>query len=270
MENLDQEDLKIIFSHDQSASNKDLYCVILANEYYHRQNYEKMEKFCKLSIKNETGSAVAMHIMGRYYKNIKKDYPKMKISYDISISKGYILAMCDMGYYYWTIEHDHEKVKKYYGLAIEKNDIFAMAQLGQYYYEERKNLAKAKKYTLMAVQHEDKNSVINLLVYHINSGHDMDCEVTTAILPYVEELVNDERIKLYIIENCINNKIKTKIFGTEIIQNNSECSICMENKDLFVKPSCNHYSCSECFIRCIRETNTLCSFCRKEYIDGVE
>jgi hypothetical protein len=67
----DNEDIEIISKHyDLNLRyNDELFCVILANEYYNRKQYEKMDKFCKLSVKNKYGCDVAMHILGRYHKN---------------------------------------------------------------------------------------------------------------------------------------------------------------------------------------------------------
>ncbi len=265
----DNDDLQIISKNCDINKELDngLFCVILANEYYNIQKYDKMEKFCRLAMTQQSGGDVAMHILGRYYKNTVKDFTKMKISYEISISKGYIPAMCDMAYYYRTIEKNYENVLKYYGLAIDKKDTFAMKQLSQFFFETGDN-ENSQKYLFMAIQNGDISSVMNLLAYHINNCLYMNKETLCCILPYIENMIDDEKVCLYIVENCILNNVESKIFGIEIVEikENEECNICIDKKNLFIKSSCGHKICGSCFLRIIKETNNLCPICRQIFI----
>jgi hypothetical protein len=269
----DNDDLQIISRHCDinKELDKGLCCVILANEYYHIKKYDKMENFCKLAMSQNSGGDVAMHLLGRYYKNIIHDYPKMKMSYEMAILRGYIPAMCDMAYYYWTVEKSYENVLKYYGLAIEKGDTFAMTQLAQFF-AEIGDLVNAQKYLWIAIQFGDVNSIMNLLADHINNGLNMDKNTLCSILHGLEKIENikyvtdDEKVSLYIIENCILNNVPAKIFGVEILEEDRECDICMDKRNLFVNASCGHKICGQCFSRNIRETNTSCPTCRKKFV----
>jgi hypothetical protein len=269
----DNEDLQIISKHCDINKELDngLCCVILANEYYRIGKYDKMEKFCRLAMSQKSGGDVAMHLLGRYYKNNIQDYQKMKISYEIAISKEYVPAMCDMAFYYWTVEKSYENVLKYYGLAIEKEDTFAMTQLAQFF-SEIGDLVNAQRYFWMAIQFGDANSIMNLLADHINNCLNMEKNTLCMILDGIKKneniknIINDEKVFLYIIENCILNNVPAKIFGVEILEENRDCDICMEERDLFVNASCGHKICGQCFSRNIRETNTLCPTCRKQFV----
>lgn len=264
----DNEDMNIISKFDDVTKiNNAVRCVMLANTYFQMQKYDKMEKFCKLSMKTDGGHDVSMHILGRYYKNVKYDIPKMKLYYNISISRGYTNAMNDMAYYCGYEENDFSNLKKYYGMAVEKGDTFAMMQLAQYYHEKENNPLESKKYVLLAIQHGYIQGIINILAFFINNEVPFDKETFDQILPHVELVVKDEKVKLFIIKNCIVFGIQTKKFDVEITKNveTDECYVCTEMKSDFVVPSCGHKICCECFIKQIYMTNTKC-FCSKQFV----
>jgi hypothetical protein len=188
----------------------------------------------------------------------------MKMCYGISISKDYVPAMCDMGFYYWTVEKNESMVQKYYELAISKENIFAMTQLAQYYYDHN-NIEFAKKYCIMAINNNHTESILTFLAYHINNGLNLDKDSLLILLPKLLEVIFDEKIKLYIIENCIINRVYTTIFDVTFKFEKNECDICMDCCDGFIVPSCSHKICNTCFIRSIKETNTMCPYCRKNF-----
>jgi len=69
---------------------------------------------------------------GNYYKNIEKDYDKMKKYYLMAIELNDSNAMNSLGYYYQNIEKDYDEMKKYYLMAIELNNDSAMNKLNNY------------------------------------------------------------------------------------------------------------------------------------------
>jgi tetratricopeptide (TPR) repeat protein len=175
------------------------------------------------------------------------------------------LALCRYAYYYWTVAKDLCMAEQYYFMAISNESIFALAQVAQFYYETGK-FEKAVEYISKAIQKGDKGSIEPLLAYHINESKKLDKDSLELVLPYVEELFKDEKVALYILHNCVLQKVLTEKYGVNISEKEpKECNICLENKTLFITPSCNHDICGDCFIKTIEENNTNCSFCRKRF-----
>ena len=70
-----------------------------------------------------------MNNLAIYYKNIEKDYDKMKEYYLMAIEKDNSTAMYNLGHYYQTIKINYDKMKKYYLMAIKKGHFNAMYNL---------------------------------------------------------------------------------------------------------------------------------------------
>jgi len=264
----DNEDLQILLQYCNAENDIsiDVKCIILANIYYQKMRYDKLKKFCDLSLKNETGGDVGMHIMGRYYKQIN-DIENMKQCYDIAILKNNVNAMNDMAYYYRTIELNIDEMKKYYGKAIQQNDLFAMIEMIKYYYDTEINYDEFKKYTLMAINNGWIEGVNVILAFYINNTLQIDANTIRTILPYSDKINVELPTKLYIVENCIINHICTKVYDIEIFECDTvECDLCTESKNFFIKTKCDHIQCTDCFVQIINKLNVICPFCRRDFI----
>lgn len=183
------------------------------------------------------------------------------------------LNLCRQAYYYWTAERNYILAEQYYYMAISNGSLFALSQIAQFYYETGR-FEKAVEYISKAIESGDKGCIEALLSYHINEGKKLDKKSLELVIPHAEELFKDEKVALYIIHNCILHKVEIFIYGIKIYQldeqinEQKECTLCLENKNIFVSPSCGHDICGNCFIDTIEKNNTLCSYCRKQYTVG--
>ena len=64
--------------------------------------------------------------IGNYYRNIGKDYDKMKKYYLMAIDNGNSMAINNLGHYYHYIEKDYKLMEKYYLMAINNGNNNAM------------------------------------------------------------------------------------------------------------------------------------------------
>jgi hypothetical protein len=195
----------------------------------------------------------------------------MKICYNIAIENGFTNAMNDMAFYYMTEENNIEEAIKCYEMAIAKNDTFAMIRMAEYYFEKGNDKIKARDYILQAIVNGYTEGIFTILAFFINNEIEIDCYSFMKILPYLtDELIQEEKLRLYIIENCVKFNVYDKIlFGVKIhsFVYEQECNICMDKKRKFIIPSCNHPMCTDCFVKNITVTNTKC-FCSKQFVTG--
>ena len=90
------------------------------NEY---MKYEKeiLDIFNNNNIEEYTNNENLFVWIGNYYKNVEKDYDKMKEYYLMAIDKGNSNAMYNLGNYYKNVEKDYDKMKEYYLMADRKS-----------------------------------------------------------------------------------------------------------------------------------------------------
>jgi TPR repeat protein len=117
-------------------------------------------------IELKTNDVMKNHWNGNYYRDIEKDYKKMKYYYLTAIEEDYINSMNNLAIYYEEIEKNYLKMKYYYLTAIEKGSKDSMNNLANYYREIEKDYEKMKQYYLMAIEKGDVNSMINLANYY--------------------------------------------------------------------------------------------------------
>jgi hypothetical protein len=87
---------------------------------------------------NYPGTHVAYGNLGLFYKNVLRNYDKMKQCYDKAIEKAQgkhdiYTTMRNYGFYYATNEPNYELMKKYYVMAIEHKCPESIKRLENYY-----------------------------------------------------------------------------------------------------------------------------------------
>jgi TPR repeat protein len=61
--------------------------------------------------------------IGKYYRNIKKNYDMMKKYLMMAIDKGHMNAMRNLGFYYMNIENNPDMSKKYLSMLLKSANI---------------------------------------------------------------------------------------------------------------------------------------------------
>jgi tetratricopeptide (TPR) repeat protein len=223
-------------------------------EYNDKINYDHTLYTTANSLHDLGLRTIDNNLANKYFMMANKIRP-----YDVSTLYNLIIRN------YVLKNHDH--MMKYYETLMNiETDLFkdsfvhAICIVAKYYLlcgkidEMKSNLwIGIKKYS-------DKMECLNRLLDYYRGSDDISQVELEELLPYCNKNLFFKIYTDFIVKKCIDYKLAR--FGLSFVSANQEqCTICLENGDLFVNTFCAHILCIECFKKIYPKK---CPFCRGE------
>ncbi len=207
---IDKNEDKMIEFYNEAIKRKDMNSLIELVKYFDiNSNYTEMKKYLQIGIEND--NLDSYHYLAHFYlENEKeKDIEKAIELFKIAINKNHKPSMFSLGRYYDSIQNEEEMIK-YYLMCENKNSFF---NLGIYYYN-KLNYPKSIHYFELSWKLGDLEALKNIAdAYKKLNDYPMmkkyyligiqnnciDCIFDLALFYQIEEINNEEMIKLYIL-----------------------------------------------------------------------
>ena len=95
----------------------------------------------------DSSNSSYLFFIGRYHKDITRNYSEMEKYYLMAIEEGDSNAMNNLGYYHQNITKNYSEMEKYYLMAIEKGSKHTINILKKYYDNIEPDIVKKIQYT---------------------------------------------------------------------------------------------------------------------------
>jgi len=127
------------------------------------KNYDKMKQMYHKSV--DLNDTIAIICLARYYQEIEKNYDEMKKIYQKGIDLGDTLSMCHLAKYYHDIEKNYDQTERLYIQATNAGCVIANFNLGLLYKSQNKETLMLKQY-FICLKKQSSHAAFELSKYY--------------------------------------------------------------------------------------------------------